>query len=215
MKLSELSLRSGASVPTLKYWMREGILPPGALRNQTTAVYDERHRERVALIRTLREDFDLPIVRIRRLVSLIDDPGVPLLDVMQECQLIAVGLAPGGDGDDSGPVRSVIRDLGWPDAASIARDALASALDDAVRAGVPFSTETLTAYGRALAPFAAADIAVIHPEGSRDAVARGLLRGAAAQARVLLAMNQLAHTSEAIRRTRGRGPAPASPSADD
>lgn len=197
MKLSELAARTRTSTATLKFWIREGILPPGELRNQTTAVYGEGHVERIALVRTLREEFDLPIARIRALVVRIDDPGVSLLEIMEECQLIATGLRAGDAGQDA-RVPRLLADVGWPDATSVARDALSAALRDAEAVGVTFGRETLARYARMLAEFAREDIASIRTDGTRDAVARALLQGAAAQTRVLVALNQLAHTSAAI-----------------
>lgn len=199
MKLQELSRRTGASIPTLKFWMRERILPAGALRNQTTAVYGEQHVERVELIQTLRAEFDASIAEIRELTSAIDDASVPLLEVMERCQLIATGLRAGDDdAEDAARVDEVLRAAGWPEVSSVARSALAGAIAQAQRLGTAFSAEDLVEYARALSGIAARDVAAIRPGGSRDAVARNLLRGAAAQARVLLAMNQLAHTSAAI-----------------
>lgn len=217
MKLKELAERTGASTASLKYWIRESVLPPGALRNQTTAVYDERHVERVALILTLRERFDASIARIRGLTGIIDDPEEPLGRVMERAQLIATGIAADDEGqgpDDAGPaepdrhaelVTRTLRTLGWPLLDSAAKTALARALREAEELGYPFGADRVVDYARTLSDIAAYDVAKIRPEGSRDAVARNLLLGASAQARVLLAMNQLAHTSAAIEAAGDRG----------
>jgi len=200
VKLGELARDTGVSTATIKYWIREGILPPGALRNQTTAVYGPAHADRIRLIRTLREQFDLPIGEIRELTRLIDDPAVPLLSVLESCQLIATGLRPAAPSPAArARVDEVIARAGWPAVPSVARDALAAELDCDGRE-VPI--ERLVQYARALGPFAEHDVRLVQPGGpgarSRDAVARDLLVGAAQQVRLLLAMNQLAHTSAAI-----------------
>lgn len=203
MKLRELSDRTGAPVTSIKFWIREAILPAGALRNQTTAVYDDAHIERIELILTLRDSFGLPVTRIRELTSLIDDPAVPLLDVMEHCQLVATGLSAEGAGaarasGHAAQVDAMVRSVGWPDASSVARDALAVALHDAGSAGVSFDADLLLQHAEALSTIAGADIVSIRTDGSRDTVARNLLLGATAQNRVFNAMNQLAHTSAAI-----------------
>jgi hypothetical protein len=127
---------------------------------------------------------------------------VPLLDVMERCQMIATGLRDDGGPEEpdeaSAQARELLEEAGWPVLSSVARDALAAALRDSARAGFPVPTAGLLRYVRALAEIAEGDVASIRPEGSRDAVARNLLLGASTQARVLLAMNQLAHTSAAI-----------------
>lgn len=43
MRLAELSRRSGVSTATIKYYLREGLLPPGRQVNPTTAEYDDGH----------------------------------------------------------------------------------------------------------------------------------------------------------------------------
>lgn len=203
MRLRELAERTGAAIPSIKFWIREGILPAGTLRNQTTAVYDDRHVERIALIVTLRDDFALPIAGIRDLTAVIDSPHEPLVHVMERCQVIATGISADGviaarESGHASRVDEVIENVGWPDVPSVARDALAAALRHAEDIGVEFDAEGLTRQAEALRAIAIADLASIRPEGTRDAVARNLLLGAAAQNRVLTAMNQLAHASAAL-----------------
>ncbi|UWF77665.1 MULTISPECIES: MerR family transcriptional regulator [Microbacterium] len=206
MRLSDLSRVTGASIASLKFWMREGILPPGELRNQTTAVYGRKHLHRVALIQTLRAEFDASIDRIRALTALIDDPAVSPLEVMENCQLLATGLAVGdADPTFAEQIRTVAERVGWGGADSAAARALAVALEGSARVGYAYTDEDLVRYARMLEPIAVDDIDSIHPEGTLDEVARNLLVAAAAQNRVLVAMNQMAHTAVAIRATDGDG----------
>lgn len=53
MRISELSRRSGVSNATIKYYLREGLLPPGRATAATQAEYDESHLRRLRLIRAL------------------------------------------------------------------------------------------------------------------------------------------------------------------
>jgi hypothetical protein len=53
MRLSELSERSGVSIATIKYYLREGLLAPGRRVSATTADYDESHLRRLRLVRAL------------------------------------------------------------------------------------------------------------------------------------------------------------------
>lgn len=206
MKLGRLAERSGASTATIKYWVREGILPPGRLRNQTTAEYSDRHVERIQLIKTLRRRFNLSIVDISNLTGMIDDECVPLIEVMQECQLIATGLRrPRGDvpEDYVAVATTAVCRAGWPDVPSVARAALAEALWQADQAGFQISADGLVRYAEAISRIAQADVERVMAAGegesrSRDGVALGLLVGADIQVRLLLAVNQLAHTSAAI-----------------
>lgn len=201
MKLGELARESGTSTASIKYWIREGVLPPGELRNQTTAVYDRRHVERIALITTLRAEYDAPMDRIRGLTRLIDDPQASLLDVMEACQVLATGMAVAAQRDEAqAALIGELHDrMGWLRFDSVASSALTRALADSARVGYPYDLDDLLHYARALEPIASADIGSIQPEGTRDAVARNVLVASAAQHRVLVAMNQLAHTAAAVR----------------
>jgi DNA-binding transcriptional MerR regulator len=40
MRIAELSRRSGVSVPTIKYYLREGLLPPGERTSPNQALYN-------------------------------------------------------------------------------------------------------------------------------------------------------------------------------
>ena len=53
MRISELSEASGVPVATLKYYLREGLLPPGESLGATRADYSEDHLRRVRLVRAL------------------------------------------------------------------------------------------------------------------------------------------------------------------
>lgn len=88
MKLGELAAATDTSTATIKYYIREGLLPPGAKKNQTTSVYGPAHRERLELISALRVLHDLECV----------DPGVQLPGVNQAPQDVVVEVAePQGD----------------------------------------------------------------------------------------------------------------------
>ncbi|UJP09267.1 MerR family transcriptional regulator [Microbacterium sp. KUDC0406] len=99
MKLSEMAVRSGVASSTLKHWIRVGILPPGRLRNKTTAVYDQRHVDRAQLIALMRDEYRASVEQIRALTSLIDDEESSTLDVMNACQFFALGTPPASADD--------------------------------------------------------------------------------------------------------------------
>lgn len=222
MKLNQLAATTGVSTATIKFWIREQIIHPGTLRNQTTAVYDDSHSHRIRLIRTLRERFDQPIAEIRRLTEMLDDQTVPIVAVMDTCQHIAAGLgavdvdsATDADADpDDSPHHDTVNDLlrltGWPDETSTARTALVDTIREVDEDGIHYSADRLAVYAAALAGIADDDIAGTResatdgPEPPRDEIARRVLVGTRAQTRMLLAMNNLAHASAAIRE--GMGP---------
>jgi len=72
MRLAELVRRSGVPRSTIKFYLREGLLPPGAARARNQATYGPQHLERLALIRALREVAQLPLDVITRVAKDLD-----------------------------------------------------------------------------------------------------------------------------------------------
>lgn len=73
MRMSELSRRSGVPVATIKYYLREGLLPAGEPTAVNQALYDDRHLRRIELVRALRGAADLPIATIARVLTAMDE----------------------------------------------------------------------------------------------------------------------------------------------
>ena len=72
MKISELSNATAIPIPTLKFYLREGLLQQGKLSSPNQADYDEAHVRRANLIRALREVAGLSIAKIRAIVAALD-----------------------------------------------------------------------------------------------------------------------------------------------
>lgn len=83
MKISELSQQTGIPLPTLKFYLREGLLPAGARSQPNQADYGEAHVRRAELIRALREVAGLSIAKIRTIVEAMEH-GEPTYDLMGE-----------------------------------------------------------------------------------------------------------------------------------
>src|SRR5690625_7481750 len=90
MLLSELAAASGTTVASIKYYRREGLLPPGERVTATRQEYGQAHLERLQLIQVLREVADAPIARIARLAAILDDPEQPVIHALAAAQIIAL-----------------------------------------------------------------------------------------------------------------------------
>ncbi|MDA0365404.1 MAG: MerR family transcriptional regulator [Chloroflexi bacterium] len=75
MRISELSRRSGVPISSIKFYIREQLLPSGERHGPNQANYDERHLERLDLIRALREVGGLSVEVTRLVLQSIDGPG--------------------------------------------------------------------------------------------------------------------------------------------
>ena len=70
MRIAELAERAGVSVATIKFYIREGLLPPPPVKTgRTMAYYDGPYLERLRTIRTLRDEHYLPLRVIRAVLA--------------------------------------------------------------------------------------------------------------------------------------------------
>ena len=74
MRISELSRHSGVPTTTIKFYIREGLIPAGTRSQRNQASYGENHLQRLDLIRALREVAHLPLEVVRSVIDQIDKP---------------------------------------------------------------------------------------------------------------------------------------------
>ena len=77
MRIAELSNRSGTSVASIKYYLREGLLPPGTPTGRNQAAYGEDHLYRLRLIRALIDVGGLSIAAAREVLVAVETPDLP------------------------------------------------------------------------------------------------------------------------------------------
>lgn len=118
MRISDLSRRSGVPTATIKFYLREGLLPPGRLTARNQADYCEDHRRRLELIRALSTIGGLNLAAIRALLEVIGDTELPFTDlyaainriVHADDQEASRALVPAAVAAD---VDAFFRALGW------------------------------------------------------------------------------------------------------
>jgi len=69
MKMAELERRSGIGRETIRFYIREGLLPEPERRARNVAAYDEVHTARLKAIKRLQEERFLPLEVIRRVLD--------------------------------------------------------------------------------------------------------------------------------------------------
>jgi len=69
MKISELMERTGVSKETIHYYIREGVLGKPRKTGKNTAEYTESHVDQIKTIKSLRENYFLPIPVIKKLIK--------------------------------------------------------------------------------------------------------------------------------------------------
>ncbi len=206
MKIAELSRRSGVSVPSIKFYLREGLLAPGARRAPNQAEYDEEHLRRLELICVLRDVGGVGIAAIRRVVQALDDSRNSLYDLMgaavdalggHTAPTGALATDPEASSRAAAEVDALVAEMGW----SIRQEAgaradLVEALVEIRRHFIPNMPATaLVGYARAADSLARADLCEIpeqylsRPERTLETVVLGTILFEPA----LLALRRLAH----------------------
>ena len=211
MRISELSRATGVSVPAIKFYLREAILPPGRRTAANQAEYDESHVHRLRLIRALVEVGGLPLATVRDVLRAVEDPGVPMHEALG---IAHRALAPHlGDRDDAAvgqarvDVDAFMERLGWevsPDAPG--RDELAVALATLRRLGWPNADPRLFEhYARAADRLAAREVERTTPPGAtRAEMMERVVVGTVVFDAVLSALRRLAQEHRSAVRLAGR-----------
>jgi DNA-binding transcriptional MerR regulator len=77
MRIGELSSRSGISIPSIKFYLREGLLPAGTALRRNQAEYADSHLHRLRLIRALIDVGGLSVTAARDVLGAVDARDVP------------------------------------------------------------------------------------------------------------------------------------------
>ncbi|MER6995910.1 MerR family transcriptional regulator [Streptomyces sp. NPDC000410] len=209
MRIGELSRRTGVPVPTIKYYVREGLLPAGELSSPNQASYGPGHERRLRLIRALLEVGGLSLAAIGEVLSAVDDKEQPVHKLLG---VVANRLVPGGAGEEDEEtdlareeVARLIEARGWnTSASSPAGEALAGALAALARVGHADFASVLDVYADAAERVAAADLAYVGRRGAaREGMVESVVVGTVLGDAMLASLRRLAQT-DASSRTYGR-----------
>ncbi|MFE5580718.1 MerR family transcriptional regulator [Kitasatospora sp. NPDC056531] len=161
MRISELTRRSGVPNATIKFYLREGLLPPGRATSATQAEYSEAHLRRLRLIRALIGIRGLSVNATREVLSAVSEHEA---DVHQVLGLV-LGARPVDKDDepDDEPgmsdVDALVAQMGWQlSEHAPARSVIAETLETLRSLGADFSWRTLIPYAELAQQTAALDL---------------------------------------------------------
>ncbi|MDV5144521.1 MerR family transcriptional regulator [Streptomyces sp. SBC-4] len=204
MRIGELSRRTGVSVPTIKFYVREGLLPAGELTSPNQASYGEPHVQRLRLIRALLDVGGLSVAAIRDVIVAVDDPEKSVHKVLG---VAANRIVPRyGREQDAGieEARKKVADLvaarGWhayPD--NLAAEALAEALAALEDVGHGGFAEVLDVYADAAERVARADLEYVAHHVAREELVESVVVGTVLGDAIFAAMRRLAHVDASNR----------------
>lgn len=174
MRISELSERSGIAVATIKYYLREGLLPPGARTSPNQASYDESHLRRLRLVRALIEVGGLPVATVGEVIAAVDSPDLPMFHLLGVVQDSITAPVPQADDAEweraAATVRAEMDRRGWdmkPSPAAI--DTLTSVLVRLAQLGyADWGATALPAYFDGARTVAENDVTTALAAGGRD-----------------------------------------------
>ena len=207
MRIAELSRRSGVPIPTIKYYVREGLLAPGELTSPNQAQYDEAHLRRLKLIRALVDVGDLSIAATRDVLASIDSPGKTLHETLGKAQFaVTPSLHRNGDEESwavaSRQVEELVRRRGWQVKATSPAWALLTQVLGAFHAlGQNDLAGLLDRYADAAEELADAEVRCVLERPDVESMLEGVVIGTTLGDTFLAALRRLAQANVSARLT--------------
>ncbi|WLQ32862.1 MerR family transcriptional regulator [Streptomyces castrisilvae] len=202
--MGELSRRSGVPVPTIKFYVREGLLPAGQLTSPNQASYDAGHERRLRLIRALLDVGGLSLSAIGDVLRAMEDPDQPVHDILG----IAAKRLTSSPRDDSDPelrgareeVLALLKRRGWrAGTGSAGSEALAEVLVALRRAGHGAFIDLLDDYAAAAEQVALTDLAYVSREAAREDLVERVVVGTVLGEAMFGALRRLAQAEASAR----------------
>jgi DNA-binding transcriptional MerR regulator len=206
VRISELSIASGVPLPTVKYYLREGLLQPGDQVAVNQARYGDAHLRRLRLIRALTEIGGLPLKSVKSLLEAIDDTDLPLHRLLGAAHHALEPVAPPEAAPMADVVDSLLQELGWKvERDAPARRTLGRALETLHDLGRDVPRAVLRRYARAAGSLAGAEVASVPADGSRSEAVETVVVGTVMYEAILNALRRLAQEHYSAERF-GDGP---------
>ncbi|MGZ9932169.1 MerR family transcriptional regulator [Streptomyces sp. NC-S4] len=207
MRIGELSRRTGVPVPTIKYYVREGLLPPGELSSPNQASYDDGHERRLRLVRALLEVGGLSVAAIGDVLAAIDDKERPVHELLgTAAHRLVPEYGDGGPRDGAERVLArervarLIEERGWRVPADHpAAEALEAALASLGRVGHGSFAEVLDEYAGAAERVGRADLDYTARRVDREGLIEAVVVGTVVGDAMLAALRRMAQADASAR----------------
>lgn len=192
-------------MPTVKYYVREGLLPAGRLTSPNQASYDDAHERRLRLIRALLEVGGLSVAAIREVLTAVDEAGMPVHTVLGVAADRLVPRYAEAEPDEAleaaqDEVAELIERRGWlVDRDSPAGESLAGALAALERVGHGSFAEVLDDYADAAERVAAADLGYVARRAGLDDLVESVVIGTVLGDAVFTSLRRLAQIDRSAR----------------
>lgn len=197
MKISELSAAAELPTPTIKYYLREGLLPAGEPTAANQADYGDDHIHRLRLIRALVEVGGLSLTAVRAVLVALDDETTSLHRVLGVAHyaLAKESVAQELSCDEAAVVEvdRFLDRIGWrvsPDAP--AKQVLARTLTTLWSLGWEVNADVFRPYASAVDDLAAWELGQLPQKAPRPVVVEAAVVGTVVFEAALAALRRLA-----------------------
>jgi DNA-binding transcriptional MerR regulator len=202
--MGDLSRQTGVPVPTIKYYLREGLLAPGERTSPNQMRYDDRHVRRLRLIRALIDIGGLSVAATQTVLSHIDAPQHSLHDVLGKAQYALTPTRDPADDEAIVTARTEVTHLinrrGWQiHPKNPAQTVLASLLATLRDLGRDDLIDLLDQYASAADHLAAIEVDLIGRRTDLDAIIEGVVLGTVLGDAMLAAVRRLAQENASNR----------------
>jgi len=211
MRLADLSEQSGVAPATIKYYLREGLLPPGRLTSATQADYDDSHLRRLRLVRALIHVGGLSVATAREVLGHVDDESLGRTIRLGAALWAIPRTIPTDESDDPATVTAraevdrLLERLGWTGAREIGplspvyRE-LVTAVAALTRLGYQAGADELAPYAEQMRQVAALDLDLMERYPTPLEQVEAAVAAAVLFEPVLSSLRRLAEEDEAARR---------------
>jgi DNA-binding transcriptional MerR regulator len=212
MRVAELSRRTGVSVASIKYYLREGLLPPGERTSPNQASYGEDHVRRLRLVRALIDVGGLSVVGTRDVLAAIDDDGVSLHQALGRAQDAVMARVEAVEDDAAERAEKTVAELvarrGWVvSAQNPGRRAAVDVLATLERLGGERVAGLVDVYAEAMDAVARHEVTAVVDPGDRERSVERVAVGIVLGGSLLAALRGMAEES-ASAKLLAAGPAP-------
>ncbi|MFC5060640.1 MerR family transcriptional regulator [Actinomycetospora atypica] len=206
MRVGELSRRSGVSVASIKYYLREGLLPAGERTGPNQADYGDAHLRRLRMIRALLDVGHLSVVATRDVLAAVDDPEVPLFEALGRASGTTTATPEPADGPDeawTAAERTLAEHVdahGWQVSdQNPAWDTAVGVLATYARLGDDDLAGQLDLYMRVMEEVAESEVAAVVDRGDRARTVEGVVVGTVLGDTLLAAVRRLAQQHQSLK----------------
>jgi DNA-binding transcriptional MerR regulator len=171
MRISDLSRQADVPIATIKFYLRERLLPPGTSTGPNQASYGDVHLRRLGLIRILTGIGKLDLTCIHTLIVATEDDSLALTDLYDVVHRARAPEAPPETETDAfrharADVDRFIANLGWDiESDAPARTRLTHILAALQRLGYDCTADFFAPYAEACALLAVQELNLQSPAG--------------------------------------------------